>query len=1153
MRHTVRTASLVVVVVLVALWSIFPPREKLRLGKDLAGGVSLVYSVLITPGDNASEVMSRLVEVLKKRVDPDAQMDISFVPQGRDRLEITMPLPNDDVKRLRADVERQIDALGTSSLDADRLDRLLRSDPAEREAEIARVAGGNPTREAQLRAAGAAFDAYRAAAEALKQAQEAGTAEAELMPLIERTANAEIALDQTRQAVIAGSISPDDLRRILELSNQSTTKRDETSATKEQVVLPSPRAKALERLRAQHPDSAAAIDQAVAAWDAYRAQRRTLDDPEDLIRLLRGAGVLDFRITVRPGAHPEESRLRQELRERGPKNVKATDVGWFKINQIENWLNTKQDGERLLSDPAGFFSRQGYVAAEFDGEYYMLAYDSPGSRLTKAEGDWKVTRAGRTTDNLGRGAISYEMDARGAMLQGQLTGDHVGENMAVLLDDQVYTAPVLNSRIDKSGMISGGSDGFKDAEIDYIVRTLAAGSLQAKLSPDPISRDAIGPEFGADNLARGLESGVISFLVCAAFLMGYYFFCGLIASVALVVNCILLIGVMAINHWAFTLPGIAGVILTFAMAVDANVLIYERMREEFGRGADAKTAVRLGYDRALSAIVDGNVTNLIHCMVLVFLGTQEIKGFGLAMAVGVVTTLFAQLVVTRLIFDILVDRFGVNRFRMLPMVVPAVQRAFDLSVDWMRLRTPMTLLFAGLIALSAFFIWSRGAEMLDNEFRGGTAIRVQLRAADGGGLETLTRQEVDDRLRAYVQSSGDPEIAPLAGADVIVINPEPDGVTSSTFEFKTLLTDSRKIQAAVIASLSDVIDAQPALRFRGADAAGPETPAFPVIDRVLGDNIERPLIRSRVDEFMGGLAILVEGIEPPVSASSLRARLEQTAGQAAFAGATARTRTVVVLEGTEESARSIAILVRDPTISFFNDQADWARGLRDPEWALTRTALLESTTLSSVRSFSPAIAESFTAQAIAAGTLSVVLIVIYVGVRFNSLRFSIAAITPTIMDCFIAVGLIAVAQVIVEKYPGVGHALGIEAYKIDLTIVAAILTILGYSINDKIVVLDRIRENRGKLKYVKRETINRSLNQTISRTIMTGMTTIISTFVLFLLGSSEVRGFAFVLGLGIICGTASSIAIGAPMVWSRKAEQEHERDGGPGAPVPTLP
>jgi SecD/SecF fusion protein len=364
---------------------------------------------------------------------------------------------------------------------------------------------------------------------------------------------------------------------------------------------------------------------------------------------------LDFRITVDPGKLPNEAELREQLHKRGPRNAHGTDAAWFKINRIDGWYDNVKSLQALQADPVNYFrtyGNPGYVVEEYDGEYWMLCYTSEGNRLTRAEGDWSVSGSYESHDEYGRPSIAFSMDAAGASKLGSLTGRHLQDRMAILLDDQVYTAPTLQGQISSSGQITGN---FSTPERQYIIRTLSAGSLQAKLSSEPIGESTLGPELGADNLRAGFKTGVVTFSVVAVFMVVYYFESGLIAVIALAYNLLMVLAIMALNRSAFTLPGIAGIVLTFGQAIDSNVLIYERMREEFLAGADMKTAVRLGFSRAFSSIVDGNVANLIICVVLYYFGTQEIRGFAITLGIGVVTTLFTALVVSRLIFTIFVE------------------------------------------------------------------------------------------------------------------------------------------------------------------------------------------------------------------------------------------------------------------------------------------------------------------------------------------------------------------------------------------------------------------------------------------------------------------------------------------------------------------
>ncbi len=1155
MPRQLRNALIVAVVFALAALSVFPPEKKLRLGKDLSGGVSLVYAVQLDPSESPDQVIPAIIETLKLRVDPDGTSDISMTRQGRDRIEITLPLPSERVKGLKKAYQDALAALGTQALDTSAFERAMRLQGAEREAEIARLAGSDDQQKTLLTEAAAASDAaaaarerYDAARKELDDARAAGAEQAKIDELSKKVdeatggvAQAEVAYDAARDKVLRSTVTSEEVRRAMERPRRSRALFD--AETNTAVAMPSPRDEAIKRLKERYPGAASRIDEVDRLHQAYLAERRSLDDPADLKRLLSGAGVLDFRITVDPGDLTDEQDLRRQLRERGPRAARHPQVAWFKINKLEGWYDDVQSLRALLDDPAGFFDARGYVVEEHDGEYWMLCWTTADSRLTRAEGQWRVAGANQTTDDVGKPAIGFQMDVPGGMLLSRLTGNHVGDKMAVLLDDQVYTAPVLRGRIGKSGIIQGD---FPPEEINYIQRTLRAGSLHAKLSPDPISEVVVGPDFGIDNLNAGLTAGVYSFLICAAFMVGYYFFCGLIAVIALMLNCLLLLGVMGLVGAAFTLPGIAGVILAFAMAVDANVLIYERMREETQKGADLKTAVRLGYQRALSAIVDGNMTHLIVCTVLYFVGTAEIRGFALTMSIGVGTTLFTQLFVTRLLFDVFVEKLGWRRTTMLPMAVPAVQRAMTLHVDWMRLRPVLYTIFALLVGLALTVIVVRWRGMLDTEFVGGTEVTLKLRDAEGNP-KTLTRQEVAERVAQAAET--DPGLADMRRADVVVVDPQADGVTSDTFKIKTLVPDSRAVQGAIGQVFKGLIGSQDQLTFARADAEdGRAAPVYAIISATLGDNIDRPGVRDNVEPFSGGVAIVLEGIQPPQSLRALRERIDAVRSQPDFQATLGRRHEVLALEGTDQAVTTAVVLAVDPELSYLSDEQRWGAEMRDVEWRLVRDALTRPTMFLSAQSFSAAIAATFAAQAIGAVLLSAVVIVIFIWVRFNSMRFSFAAIVPTLLDCVTAVGLIAMAEIICDAAPAFARAMSLEPFKLDLTVVASLLTILGYSINDKIVVLDRIRENRGKLPYVTREIVNTSVNQTMSRTLMTGTTTILSTVVLYIVGGEGVRAFAYALGLGAIIGTFSSIALGAPLVWSRREEERAKhKPPGPGS------
>jgi SecD/SecF fusion protein len=1129
--------ALVVVLLLLALYAAMPPSKKLRLGKDLRGGVTLVYSVEIRPGENPREVLSGVIDVLKERVDPNGMFEISMVPQGRDRIEITMPLPGEDVKAKRAEYEALLERIDADRLAPERVDRAMSMPPDQRAQAIASLAGGDESRREALEQLASLADAAAHKRAAFEEAEDQGADDEALRALAMEAAEAEIEYDRARADFAAKALSAEEVRRALRLSAEA--KRLFDPDTGERAELPSPRGRALERLREQYPEQAGLLDEIVAKFDEYQSMRTTLDDPSDLERLLRASGVLSFRITVDPGDLPDEQRLREEFHEKGPRAARTPDVAWFKINQIDNWFDDVNQLRALERDPAGYFSQRGYVVEERDGEYWMLCWDVRGSKLTPDSGrGWKVARAFQGTDQLGRPAINFQMDPRGAALLGALTEGHINDRMAVLLDDEVYTAPNLNSRISRSGQIMGD---FSPTELSYIIRVLNAGSLQNKLSPAPISRNAIGPDLGLDYLRQGLGAGIIALIAVSIFMVVYYFRCGLIAVLALACNGLLLLGVMSALSATFTLPGIAGVILTFGMAVDSNVLIFERIREELRAGRETKPAVRLGFSKAMSSIVDGNVTNLIVCIVLANVGTQEIKGFAITLGVGVLTTMFSALVISRLVFDLLLHFRVLRKIRMLPSAAPGLERAFEPGINWLKFRGLFIVISAIYMGVGAYMIFVQRGELMDTEFRGGTQVTLQFKAEEQGGERiTMTRKEVEDRVVAIAGEA--PQGSPLVDlrtAQVLPLDPDASGIRSDRFMIKSVVTNEQEVVEAITLAFADVLDNRPPLSFVGERASSlADAPVYPLANPrgLLGPDINRPRYLDDVSDYAGGVAIVLENLNPRPTRQGLQARFDRMRNQQDFADTAGRISEVRVLEGTAGEIETAVVLVRDPAISYLESPQVWDREVAQREWRIVQEALGQTTTLASVQSFSAAMAGTFRARAVVAVVLSLMLILIYVWVRFGSVRYSMAAIACLVHDCLTCVGLIALAE-IVYKMPAAQSAvalLGIQPFKIDLNMIAALLTIIGYSLNDTIIVMDRVRETRGKLPYASDKVINKSINMTISRTVITSGTTLLAVLILYTFGGEGVRGFAYAMFIGIGIGTYSSIAVAAPLVWNRR-------------------
>jgi SecD/SecF fusion protein len=1145
MSYLVRNLILCVLVLGGCLLSIFPVDKNLRLGKDLAGGVSLVYALDVRPDDPADTV-DRTIAVLKDRVNPDGLFEISMVQQGRDRIEISMPLPNERVRALRAAYEDALRKFAAYELDADSVLRAMRLNGQARTDALTALANTPPRAKLlePVSAAAALAETTRAAYEAAKTA---GKPDAELLPLLDAAGDAEAALEVAREKVLDSLTSVERLRAAMDLPAKAHKVIDRKAKNPDdrELVIPSPRDEALASIRAKVeglPDAEATLQAVADAQRAYAATRIGFDDPNDLIRLLQGAGVLDFRIGVAPGVMREEDRLRKELRERGPENTRPEGAGWYPLNSLDNWYDKPADFKQLRDDPASYFAvRRGAVVEKYGGAYYMLLHDVPGKRITKAEGEWSLTRASPSADELGRPSVAFRMDPKGSVLMGELTQNNIKQPMAMVLDDLVYSTATIQGRISNSGQISGN---FDNAEINYLIKTLNAGSLRAKLSPQPISQSILAPELGLDNLQKGLDAAWIALICIGVFMCGYYFTSGAIAMIALFANAVIILGIMSLQQAAFTLPGIAGVVLTFGTAVDANVLIYERIREELRAGADPRQAVRTAFKRVGSTIVDANVTNLIVCVVLVLTGTQEIRGFGITLGIGVVATLFCALIVTRLIFVLLVDelRAGSWVVSQLPIVIPGLQRLMTPRVDWMRLFPVFAVLSTLFVGMGIFFVAHEGSKLLDSEFRGGTSITIQFKPdpASPQGEEhlSLARAEVEDRVHALAKDA-DPNVvgslAELRNAEIVPINPRNDGVTSDRFTIRTTITDERLLRESIVNAFGDVVESTRALAFNGSDSTElAAAPVFPIVNEQLGRDIAMPEVINDVSSYLGGVAILLKDLSPPPSKSDLNRRLESMRVDAKYStDALKRDHTLIVLEGDDNAVKTAVIVVQDSRHSVFEDEAKWRTELAGQEWEITREALTIPTVLAAVSTFEPAIARTFRAQAIVAVVLSFLLISVYVWVRFGSVRYSLAAVIPLVHDTLVAIGMVALAEIVYENFPGFAAATGIRPIKIDLGMVAAIMTIIGYSLNDTIVILDRIRENRGKLAYATREVINESINQTMSRTFITAGTALVSLFVLYIYGGEGISSFAYTMICGMIVGTYSTIAIAAPIVYQR--------------------
>src|SRR5262249_18379856 len=260
---------------------------------------------------------------------------------------------------------------------------------------------------------------------------------------------------------------------------------------------------------------------------------------------------------------------------------------------------------------------------------------------------------------------------------GEFTRNHIGDRLAIVLDGELETAPVIQSAIEGGrGVITGN---FDIAEAISIANVLE-NPLETPVKIDEVR--SVDPTLGKDSIRSGMTAAILGTVFVAIFMIVYYHRCGLLATIAMLINLVILLGVMSSIGTTLTLPGIAGIVLTVGMAVDANVLIYERLREESAKGKSLRGAISAGYARAFGTIFDSHVTTLISSIILIFLGTGSIKGFGVSLTIGVAASLFTALVVTRMIFDFLVDRGWLKSIKMLHLI-PATMK-----LDFMRWALP---------------------------------------------------------------------------------------------------------------------------------------------------------------------------------------------------------------------------------------------------------------------------------------------------------------------------------------------------------------------------------------------------------------------------------------------------------------------------------
>lgn len=1194
-RNRLLKWSIVIVPVVAALLSLWPPEDRLKGGIDLVGGTSLLFEIDTAGMASAQkrDLAERVINILKARVDPRGQMNLVWRPIGNNRIEIQMPRPPARAAERRKAYEAAM--AGVQALNVTRMDleAALNAPQSERPARLDGLVHGVASRKPLLEEAAAAFDAYH-------KVRGGDDVDAEYAALTR--------YEEAVQAVLDTSVEAGRLTDVLALGVKK-------------------RPAEVKRFVEVYPAYSEAIAKVVAAYDAWAADKGALEDPSDLKRRIRGAGVLEFRILAeRDPSNPtriqsEDPALRlaisdyvEQLQKRGPRPKDERDpFRWFPIKDAVAFTN--------LDSLEEFEKRREtlpQIIEPYLGRYYVLAHNGPNYGLTKeGSGRWELSGAYPSYDSRsGRPAVNFTLDARGARRFGRLTGDNLKRQLCIFLDGVAQSHAEIQSQIWESGQITGN---FSQEEIAELVQTLEAGSLPARVKETPLMEKSVGPSLGERNRTMGMRAASYGLIAVAVFMLIYYMFAGLVADLALALNLLFVLAVMAALEATFTLPGIAGLILTVGMAVDANVLIFERIREERARGVLFKKALRTGYEKAFSTIVDANLTTLITCVILGYVGSEEVKGFAMTLGFGVVTSMFTALFVTRLIFTTLISAGLLKSLPMLRLIgVP--------RISWLALRKVFWPISASTmvvgISVFAYVTVTHKESLYDIEFLGGTSVQIELKpgeqmndeqvrqavtapansarawlrqaadalqsadAAQGNvagqftlTTDRLTAEEIGVLMRTTFEShlarggvSGTGHTAVFDTKPVVKIDSEGNrteewldlakfrsavaeaaryvrvaaddrlsgarvqtvrdvGETTGrpdAFEIVTVETDRELVQMAIVAVLGEKLKIESSIDFTlVTDPNLAPEGYYPIAEenRYL-DDVVPGAPRYDIQAYKGGLVLVFDNINPPQTTSAIHDRIRELRLLPEYEQYGWRNYEVIGLteageaEGNQKLFRKVALVVSDPNVYYDpSDPGHWREALAQPELAQAKAAFESEKTLRQVLQFDSPVAKRTRTQATVAMILALAAIVAYVWIRFGTMRYGLAAIVALVHDVSITLGLVTIADL-----------LGIGDFRIDLPMIAAVLTIIGYSLNDTIVVFDRIRENRGKLTALSTEMIDSSINQCLSRTLLTSITTFAAVFVMFMWGGPGIHGFSFALLIGVVVGTYSSIGIAAPLL-----------------------
>ena len=619
------------------------------------------------------------------------------------------------------------------------------------------------------------------------------------------------------------------------------------------------------------------------------------------------------------------------------------------------------------------------VDEEASDRFALYAIRTDG-REAPLQGD-RITNASVNTDpQTGQVLVSLGMDNQGASIWSGMTAEAVQDGqrpIAVVLDNEVASCPNVNQQI--TGGSSQISGTFTMTEGQDLASILKIGKLPA--STTIIQESLVGPSLGEENIRSSFIAFIVGFALLLIFMMFYYGAAGLVSIIALLLNVFFIIGALGSFGTVLTLPGIAGILLTIGMAVDANVIIYERIREELRAGKNKLLAIQDGFKASYSAIIDANVTTFVVALILIYFGIGPIKGFAVVLAIGVAMSVFTAVLVGRMIIEWWMSKKG----RDLSFWTGATKNAFaNVKQNWLGKRKMAYTISGALIILSLISFIFRGFE-LGVDFKGGYSYNVQFEES-------------------------------------INVNAE-----------------------ALRTSLNEVYGSNTTVK---------------AVDGTNTYNVVTSYLVSSND---------------PGAADAVMMKLHE--GVSSLAGV---------------------------NVSLDN--------FKSP--ATTGTHVIASSKVG------PTIADDIARSAKYATVFALLFIFLYIFLRFSKWQYSLGAVAALFHDTIIVLGIFSIF-----------HGIFPFSMEIDQAFIAAILTVIGYSINDTVVVFDRVREYMGIYTgKPKEEVINLAVDSTVSRTVITSLTTLFVVLILFIFGGGSIKGFAFALLIGVLVGTYSSIFIATPIM-----------------------